>query len=50
MNYVLSIFFIMSLIIGIINGLGQIASTRKNPQLGYKPSNNVFTFLFSDKY
>jgi hypothetical protein len=40
----------MSLIIGIINGFGQMARVRRNPDVGYKPSKNIFAFLFTDPY
>lgn len=50
MNYILSFYFILALIIGIINGFAKMSGVRKNPELGCEPSKNIFTFLFSDKY
>jgi hypothetical protein len=46
----LILFIILAVMGGAIHGLSEIQKVRTNPQLGVKPSKNLFTFLFTDKY
>jgi hypothetical protein len=42
--------FMVCIIVGVIHGLQQINFVRSGRAVGVKPSNNLFTFLFMDKY
>lgn len=50
MNSTLLFFLILAILGGIVHGFSEINTVRKNPSLGVKPSKNLFTFLFTDKY
>lgn len=50
MNYPLALFFILAVIFGVLKGVAEISNVRENPDLGYRSSRNIFTFLFTDKY
>ena len=42
--------FLLCIGIGLLEGIANTIKVKKNPKLGVKPSNNIFTFLFMDKY
>jgi hypothetical protein len=44
------IVFILAIIVGILHGLKQMDMAHKGSSYGVQPSNNLFTFLFTDKY
>lgn len=50
MNSTLLLFLVIAIIGGILHGFSEMDSVKKNPSLGIKPSKNLFTFLFTDKY
>ena len=50
MNYIILFCVVLAMLNGIIQGLGDISNVRKHPSTGMKESNNIFTFLFTDKY
>lgn len=50
MNSTLLLFLIISIIGGIFHGFSEIDKVKKDPKLGVKPSNNLCSFLFTDKY
>lgn len=47
---ILACFFVLAVIFGIIAGINNISNTRANTDKNYIESNNIFTFLFLDKY
>lgn len=44
----LKIIFLSAIILGIIRGIIDMQEVRKNPSLGIKPSQNIFSYLFID--
>lgn len=40
----------MAIIVGILHGLKQMDMAHRGISHGVPPSNNLFTFLFTDKY
>jgi len=42
--------FVFCIIVGILSGLQEMSKTHRGLKSGVKPSNNLFTFLFMDKY
>ena len=49
MNYVFLVSMIFALLIGWIDGGKKMKEARNNPNIGVKPSNSLFTYLFLDK-
>jgi hypothetical protein len=50
MNSTLLFFLVCAIIGGMVNGFAEINKVKKDPKLGVKPSKNIFTFLFCDRY
>lgn len=50
MNATLLLFLIVAIIGGVCHGFSEIEAVKHNPKLGVKPSKNLFTFLFTDRY
>lgn len=50
MSNTLLFFLILAILGGMVHGFSEINNVRQNPSLGVKPSKNLFTFLFTDKY
>lgn len=46
----LKFLFIIAIVSGFLNGLYELYRVQNNPSLGIKPSKNLFTFLFMDRY
>jgi hypothetical protein len=42
--------FILCVIVGVLSGLQEMSKTHRGLKPGVKSSNNLFTFLFMDKY
>jgi hypothetical protein len=40
----------MAIIFGLVHGLIKVQTTKQNPSSGIPSSNNIFTYLFFDKY
>lgn len=49
MNPILTFVFIFSIILGLIQGRQKMTDARKN-NIGVYPSDNIFKFLFCDRY
>lgn len=50
MNETFLFFLIAAICGGVLNGFSEISQVKHNPSLGVKPSNNIFSFIFTDKY
>jgi hypothetical protein len=50
MSHVVILAIIIASIAGWFNGGQKLKAVRRDPSLGVQNSNNIFTFLFLDKY
>jgi hypothetical protein len=50
MPHVIIIALVIAILAGWFDGGKKIKAVEKNPSLGVPRSNNIFTFLFLDKY
>jgi hypothetical protein len=50
MNYFLLLVFAIGIFVGVMDGLSTMSKVRKNPDMGVKPSSNIFTFFLLDNY